>query len=225
MIRPRPSRVRRYYPLFLDLAGRTCVVVGGGSVALRKVEGLLACDAAVRLVSPRARPELAALARCGAIAWWQQPYAPAALTGCFLAIAATDDPAVNDAVVADARCVGALAVATDDGEGDAILPAVVRRGDVVVAISTGGRSPALARALRQRLARLVDPSYGDLAAIVGDLRDELLAAGQHVPAERWQRALAAPLLRQVRRGNLDGARAALRAALVDTPVGGNDGVD
>lgn len=225
MTRLRPSRAHRYYPVFLDLAGRTCLVAGGGAVALRKVEGLLACDAAVRLVSPRARPELAALARERRIAWWQQPYTAGALADCFLAIAATDDRAVNDAVVADARRLGVLAVAADDGEGDAILPAVVRRGDVVVAISTGGRSPALARALRQRLARLVDPSYGDLAAIVGDLRDELLAAGQHVPAERWRRALAAPLLRQVRRGDLTGARAALRAALVDTSVRGNLGVD
>lgn len=165
------------YPVnLIGLAGRKAIVVGGGAVALRKVEGLLEGGAAVTVISPALANGMAALHAAGEISVIQRPYQHGDLAGAWLAIAATDDAAVNHAVFAEAERRGCLVNVVDDPEhSNFIVPAVVRRGEVTVAVSTGGSSPALARRLRERLAERIGPEYGDLAALLAALRPALLA--------------------------------------------------
>jgi len=211
--------VSAYYPLCLDLRGRRCVVVGGGAVAARKVEGLLECGAAVTVVAPALAPALEERLRAGAIEARLRPYAEGDLAGALLAIAATDEPAVNARIAAEARARGVLLNAVDDPPRcDFILPAVVRRGDLQIAVSTGGRSPALARWVREDLERRLPPEYGDLLALVADLRAELRREGTSVPPERWQDAVDANVLARLAAGDRAGARAYLRAGLLVEPV-------
>lgn len=165
------------YPISLiGLATRRSVVIGGGAVAARKVAGLLAAGAAVTVISPALVPELAQRAAAGEIEVVSRAYRPGDLAGAFLAIAATDDPAVNRAVWEEAERGGCLINVVDDpGHSNFIVPAVVRRGEIVLAISTGGASPALARRLRERLEAAIGPEYGVLADLLAELRPELFA--------------------------------------------------
>ena len=208
-----------YYPVYLDLRERPCVVIGGGAVAARKVEGLLECGARVTVVAPILGPALKELLRAGRIEARLRPYADGDLAGAMLAIAATDEPSVNAQVAAEARARGVLLNAADDPERcDFILPAVVRRGDLQIAISTGGRSPALARRVREDLERLLPAEYAELLPLLADLRAELRDEGADVPAERWQSAVDAGVLARLRAGDYAGARARLRAGLLLEPV-------
>src|SRR5437763_452657 len=163
-----------FYPVFLDLRGRRAVVIGGGAVAEQKVHGLIAAGAHVTLVSPETTPPLADLARRGAIEIRRRPYRPGDLAGAWLAIAASDDRAVNEAAWAEAERVGVPLNAVDDLEHCSfIAPAIHREGDITVAVSTGGKSPALAVRLRQRIARLVGRAEARLCALLGELRPAL----------------------------------------------------
>ncbi len=165
------------YPLnLINLATRKAIVIGGGAVALRKVEGLLEGGAAVTVISPVLADGLVALRAASRISVVPRPYQDGDLADAWLVVAATDDAAVNQAVFAEAERRGCLVNVVDDPEhSNFIVPAVVRRGEVTVAISTGGSSPALARRLRERLAELIGPEYGDLAALLAELRPALLA--------------------------------------------------
>jgi precorrin-2 dehydrogenase / sirohydrochlorin ferrochelatase len=208
-----------YYPVCLDLRDRPCVVIGGGAVAARKVEGLLECGARVTVVAPALVPRLQSLLDEGRIEARQRPYAKGDLAGVALAIAATDERAVNARVAAEARARGVWLNAADDPERcDFILPAVIRRGDLQIAVSTGGRSPALARRVREDLERLLPPEYADLLPLLADVRAELRQEGIDVPPERWQSALDDYVLARLRAGDLAGARERLRAGLVLQPL-------
>ncbi|MEK7848331.1 MAG: bifunctional precorrin-2 dehydrogenase/sirohydrochlorin ferrochelatase, partial [Chloroflexota bacterium] len=141
-----------YYPVFLQLRGRLCVVVGGGEVAQRKVEALVEAGARVRVISPSLSPRLSQLAASGQVGAEPRPYATGALKGAFLAIAATDDPEANRQVVREARRRRVLLNVVDEPRACSfIMPSVVRRGELVLAISTGGLSPALSRKVREDL--------------------------------------------------------------------------
>ncbi|OLC89074.1 MAG: precorrin-2 dehydrogenase, partial [Gemmatimonadetes bacterium 13_1_40CM_3_66_12] len=156
-----------FYPAFLDLRGRRAVVVGGGAVAEQKVTGLLDAGARVTVVGPIVSPLLAKLAIAGSITLAPRPYRPGDLAGAFLAIAATDDRAVNRAVWAEAEARGVLLNAVDDPPHCSfIAPAIHRAGDVAIAVSTAGKSPALAVRLRERIGRLVGPEYGTLLGLL-----------------------------------------------------------
>jgi precorrin-2 dehydrogenase/sirohydrochlorin ferrochelatase len=208
-----------YYPVCLDLRDRPCVVIGGGTVAARKVEGLLECGARVTVVAPLLAPALQALLDAGQITARLRPYADGDLDGAALAIAATDEREVNALVAAEARARGVWLNAADDPERcDFILPAVIRRGDLQIAISTGGRSPALARRVREDLERLLPAEYADLLPVLADVRAELREEGVDVPPERWQTALDEYVLSRLRAGDLAGARERLRAGLVLQPL-------
>jgi precorrin-2 dehydrogenase/sirohydrochlorin ferrochelatase len=165
------------YPInMIGLEQRRSVVVGGGNVAARKVAGLIEAGAHVTVISPALAPELETLAEAGRIIFIDRPYRRGDLAGAFLVIAATDDPAANQAVWREAEQRGCLVNVVDDpAHSNFILPAVVRRGDVSVAVSTGGASPALARRLRERLETLVGPEYGELADLLAELRPQLLS--------------------------------------------------
>lgn len=165
------------YPINLvGLANRLCLVVGGGTVAFRKVAGLLAAGAIPVVVAPEIVGELAALAERGAIRLAQRPCDMADLDGAFLVIAATDDPALNRAISEEARARGALVNVVDvPDESNFIVPAVVRRGEMNVAVSTGGASPALARRLREQLEAQFGPEYEQLVDLLAELRPEIMA--------------------------------------------------
>ncbi|MGH2873125.1 MAG: precorrin-2 dehydrogenase/sirohydrochlorin ferrochelatase family protein [Solirubrobacteraceae bacterium] len=160
-----------FYIACLRLAGRRAVVVGGGDVALEKVEGLLACDADVTVVAPHAHEALVALASEGSIHWQRRAYEPADLEGCLIAIAATGDSEVNIAVSADAEARAMLVNVVDVPPlCNFILPAIVRTGPLAVAISTAGASPALAKRIKREIASLFGEPYADLAVLLNDAR-------------------------------------------------------
>jgi len=181
--------VKSYTICLVGLDLQQTIVVGGGKVASRKVEGLLAAGAKVRLISPELAPELQILADSGQIETLVRNYAEGDLAGAFLVIAATDDPQVNQRVWAEALRNGCLINVVDDPtHSNFTLPAMVRRDELSIAISTGGGSPALARRLRERLEALIGPEYGILGGLLAELRPELVAA--YPPGEpRLQAAL------------------------------------
>ncbi|MDD5223197.1 MAG: bifunctional precorrin-2 dehydrogenase/sirohydrochlorin ferrochelatase [bacterium] len=189
-----------YYPISLNCVNRPCLVVGGGEVAERKVRGLLAAGARVRVVSPELSPVLESLARDGKITVERRPYRRGDLQGMFLVLAATDDPAVTRGLVEEARALPCLLNLADlPAESDFILPALLERGDLTVGFSTSGRCPALAQWLRDRVAEGVGAEYEKLTALLGDFRDRLLTKGVSPPTIRRciRESLDADLLKLV----------------------------
>jgi len=161
-----------YYPVMLRVQDELCLVVGGGKVAARKVATLLEYGAAVRIVSPELAPPLRELVEQGRATWFPEPYSPEALAGAFLVVAATSDPAVNRQVAADSKRRGVPANIADAPElCSFVVPAVIRRGDLVIAVSTGGASPALARRIRAQLETQFDETYGVLLSALAAARD------------------------------------------------------
>ena len=160
-----------FYIACLRLTGRRCVVIGGGEVGLEKVEGLLACDARVTLISPHAHPELVQLALEGSIRWEQREYETGDLDGALIAIAATDDTDTNIRVFEDAEARAMLVNVVDVPPlCNFILPAIVRTGPLAVAISTAGASPALAKRMKREIAELFGEPYANLAILLNDAR-------------------------------------------------------
>ena len=190
-----------YFPIFLDMAGRACLVIGGGLVAEGKVRGLLAGGAAVTVLSPTLSPGLAALAREGRIAHLGRAYRPGDLAGYQLAFVATDDREVNAAVAGEGRQRGVWVNAADDpAHCDFILPSVLRRGPLVVAVGTGGASPALARAIREELETYFSEDYAALAEVAAEVRRALRQGGRPPDAEAWHKALGGELRRLIAEG-------------------------
>jgi precorrin-2 dehydrogenase/sirohydrochlorin ferrochelatase len=148
------------FPLFLKLDGRRCVVVGAGRIAAQKLEGLLESGADLQIIAPTARLEIQELARNGRATWTQAEFNSSHLAGASLVIAATGNPSVNEHVYRAAQERGVLCNAVDEPERcDFYYPAVVRRGDLQIAISTAGKSPALAQRIRKELEAQFDSSY------------------------------------------------------------------
>ena len=160
-----------FYIACLKLTGRRCVIVGGGAIGLEKVEGLLACDGRVTLISPRAVPELEELAREGSIEWIQREYEAPDLDRTFIAIAATDDTDLNIRVYEDAERRAMLVNIVDVPPlCNFILPAIVRTGPLAIAISTAGASPALAKRIKAQVAEEYGEPYARLAVLLNDVR-------------------------------------------------------
>jgi siroheme synthase-like protein len=179
-----------YYPIFVELRGRRCLVIGGGRIAQGKVEGLIAAEADVTLVAPGLTPALRERVAEGRLHYIEREYREGDLEGFELCFIATDDGAVNARVADEGKRRGVWVNAADDPANcDFILPAVVRRGDVVVAASTGGSSPALARRLREELSDYLSEDFAPLAGLLGDVRRQLREAGAGVDAETWNQAI------------------------------------
>jgi precorrin-2 dehydrogenase len=197
-----------YYPVCLEMAGRRCLVVGAGAVAERKVNGLLEVGARVTVVGPSATERLLDWARAGRIGLTLRAYGADDLAGHSIVFAATDDGLINADVARDARAAGVLINAADDPTHcDFILPAVLTRGDLTVAVSTGGASPALARVVRDELGAFLDrDDYAALARVAADARRTLRDRGRPAPWERWRRALGGEVRALVRADRLDAAR-------------------
>jgi precorrin-2 dehydrogenase/sirohydrochlorin ferrochelatase len=163
------------FPIFLKLTGRPCIVIGAGALAESKIESLQAANAQVSVIAPKANARIVAMAESGEIGWQQREYAAGDVAGHFLVIAATDNPAVNRAVFAEAEAAGILINAVDDPPFcDFYFPSVVRRGELQIAISTAGASPALAQRLRKEINALLPLDTGDWLAELGNLRREVL---------------------------------------------------
>ena len=161
---------KSFYMACLDVAGRRCLVVGGGAVGAEKAAGLLACGARVTVVAPEVGAELRGLA----VEWRRRRYRRRDLQGAFLVIAATSDRAVNERVHRDAEARGMLCNVADVPDlCNFILPAVHREGPIAIAVSTGGASPALAKRLRDRIAEIVSPRHAELADELQRLRPEV----------------------------------------------------
>ena len=205
---------KRCYPVALDLQDRDCLVAGGGSLAAEKALGLREAGARVTVVDPRPGPLLRYLAGAGSIALAARPYVAADLDGVFLAFGASEDQELNARVAADARARGVLVNAVDDIPNcDFFAVSIVRRGDLQIAISTGGASPAFARWMREYLEEQLPTEYGDLLDVLADARRTIKARGAVPPYERWQAAIDERLLRRLRHGDREGARAQVLASL------------
>jgi len=210
------------YPIFLDLEGRRCLVAGGGPAGSDKAERLLAHGAVVRLVSPSLVPRLAALAADGSVEHRRREYRAEDLDGCVLAIAATGVEEADAAIARDASARGIpVSVAGAPALGTFVGASSLQRGDLTIAVSTGGASPGLARHLRADLERRYGPEWGELSAILGELRPELLAAvPEHSERRRAiKRVMATDVLALLAAGDRDAARRVAREALLGAAVG------
>jgi precorrin-2 dehydrogenase/sirohydrochlorin ferrochelatase len=176
-----------FYPIYLNLTGRRVVVVGGGEVAERKIESLLGTGALISVISPQLTNRVLALASERKIELQQRAYQEGDCAGAALVFSATDDAEVSRAVFADCRRTGALINSADKPAlCDFIMPAVMRRGDIAIAVSTGGTSPGLAARLRQKIASLIGPEYGRLAQLLSQARPYI---HERIPAEADRKAM------------------------------------
>lgn len=197
-----------YYPIFLNVRGKKCLVVGGGEVALRKVQSLLERGASVEVVSPTLCPELSRMAGEGTIQALQRGYKAKDLQAALVAVAATDDAETNEGVAAEARRRGVLVNIVDDPQhSDFIVPSYLSRGDVIIAISTSGRSPALARKIRTKLEKDFGAEYAQLALLADEVRSELKRQGIAADSDAWQEVLdLGPLVELLKYGKRQEAK-------------------
>jgi siroheme synthase-like protein len=203
------------YPVNLVLRGRRVLVVGGGPVAAQKVQGLLDADATVHVVAPELEPELAALVEADdRLTWDARPYRAGEAAEHRLVVTATGRPEVDGAVFADAEAAEVWVNSADDPEHCSFtLPARVRRGPLLVAVSTGGESPALATWLRRRFEDELGPEYETLLDLLVEERRAVKAAGQSTETLDWQGALDSGMLELIRAGRVTEAKERLQACL------------
>lgn len=198
------------YPVNLVVEGRRCLVVGGGRVAHRKVEGLLACGALVTVVAPAVSDEIAALP----VSIERRAYRAPEAGDYRLVIAATDDPAVNRAVFEDGEAAGVWVNSADEPASCSFtLPSVVRQGPIQITVSTGGKSPAMATWLRRRLEAEIGEEYVVLLELLSDVRVAIKAEGKSTEGLDWLSALDSNMLELIRAGEVDQARERLQACL------------
>ena len=198
----------RTYPVSLTLEGRRVLVVGGGRLATRRAKELLETGARIAVVAPTASAEIEAWAEGARLTWAERPFEAGDVTGAWLCVAATDDPAVNRSVVVAAEQGHCFVSAGGDGSQSSARPmSVLRQGDLEVAVGTSGRAPAAAAWIRQQLATVVGPEYGVLVDLVAEARPGAR------PGADWQAALDSGILGSIRAGRLDEAREGLRSCL------------
>ncbi len=203
-----PGSPKAFYPIFLDLAKRDVVLLGGHRPALEKVRGLLAAGARVTVVAPRLEPELSTLVAEGKVFHRPRPYRPGDLVGAFLALSVLADPEANDRFWAEAQALGIPANVMDDPPRCSfIAPAVVRRGDLGVAISTGGKAPALAVRLRERLEGELGEEHARFLELAGRLRAPLASRHPQFGERKaiWYRLVDSEILELLARGEVAAA--------------------
>jgi siroheme synthase-like protein len=179
-----------YYPIFVELKDRPCVVIGGGHEAQRKVEGVLAAEGKPTVISPTLTDDMQRMLASGDIDWIQRGYQDGDVEGFDLCFVATDDGAVNADVAAEGKRRGIMVNAADDTKNcDFILPAIIRSGHIVLAASTSGTSPALARRLREELTAYLTEDMPALADLLAEVREDLRSRGIKPDTEVWQEAI------------------------------------
>lgn len=198
------------YPVNLVLEGLPVLVVGGGTVAVGKVRGLVEAGARVTVVAPEVRSEIDAMG----VAVERRPYAAGEAAGYRLVVAAVDDPAVAQVVHDDAEAAGTFVNSADDpARCSFTLPSRLRRGDLLITVSTGGRSPALAAWLRRRLEAEIGPEFEQLLELLADERDAMQARGEPTEIPGWRKALESGMLERLLDGDVPGAQELLRTCL------------
>jgi len=203
----------KFYPISLDISNEKCVVVGGGDVAERKIIRLLECGARVVLVGKTITPGLRAMKDKETIEHVPDDYREEHIEGAFLVIGATDRNDVNERIYRDSRSRGILVNVVDEpARCNFIVPAIFRRKDLLIAISTGGKSPALARKLREKMEEKYGPEYGILLDIMGNLRKKIIARGGTSAENKriFESVLDSDILRHIREEEWDRAREIVR---------------
>ena len=212
-----------FFPGFLDLAGRTCLVIGGGDVALRKARLLHSAHARVRVVAPETSRAFAAFIERHALELRQRPFAPADLDDCWLVVTATGDAAIDAAVHAAANERRVFCNSVDDLRNSSyITPAIVDRSPLVVAISSGGAAPVLARSVREKIETMLPVHFGRLAELAGRWRERAKAGIGSIAGRRrfWEKVLGGDIPRLAIGGQFDRAERAVADLLVDFSDGG-----
>jgi siroheme synthase-like protein len=216
---PLVDEPRSLYPVSLVLSGKPVLVVGGGRVAARKVVSLLACEALVTVVAPSTVSDIDDLEAAGSITLQRRSYAGGEAAGYRLVLTATGVPAVDAQVARDAEAAGVWVNVADDADrGTFHVPAIHRDGPVLITVSTGGTSPALAAWLRSKLELAAGPRLGDLAAMLGAARRRLRSEGRDAASLDWGKLLDSAVPELVRDGRLDEAQ-----RLVDEFLSGGAG--
>ena len=206
----------RFYPINLDVRNRRCLVVGGGSVGARKARTLSDCGAVVVVVSPHVDQTVENLARDGQILLERRSYRPSDLSRVFLAFAATDNPDVNRQIGEDARRLSILcSIADRPGDGDFTLPARVVQGDLVITVSTSGKSPALAKKLRKDLQAQFGPEYALGLRLLGAVRERLLANGHDPESHKhlFRKLIEDGMIQHLKGDRIEAVNRILKAAL------------
>lgn len=202
------------YPVNLVVAGRRCVVVGGGRIAARKIEALLDAGALVHVVAPSLGDTVTTWRGQGRLTADERPFEAADLDGAWLAITATDDPATNRAVFVAAEERGLWVNSADDPANCSFtLMSVVRRGDIVVTIGTGGRSPALATWLKDHVRDEMGPEYEVLLDLLSEAREAMRSSGRSSDDADWRHAIDSGILELIRAGEVGQAKELLRSCL------------
>ena len=210
-----------YYPVYLDLTDKRCLVIGGGAVAEDKVSKLKGFGARISVISPDLTPTLEAYAQRGELEWHPREYQPGDLNGVFLGIAATNRREVNESIFQEAMELGVLLNVVDKPDQCSfIAPSVVKRGEVTLAISTGGASPALARKLREALSDAPALQWADLADVLAQARKEVKDRRVAIDRQRWQCAMTPELLRLVQSSRDEEALDRLLSNLFDPAAPG-----
>ena len=192
----------RYYPAFIDVRDRRCVVIGGGELGEEKVVKLLECNARVTVIAPEVTSVVREMAAEGKVEWLMRQYTPGDLASAFIAIASTDSDELNRQIYAEAEERNVLLNVVDVTHlCTFIAPSVARRGEVTVATSTGGASPALARTFRERLEKSRILEYADLAPLLARGRAELRRRRLKVAPDHWQSCITEELLDIVQQGD------------------------
>ena len=205
-----------YYPVFLNLNGKRCVVFGGGSAAETKITKLRDAGARVTIVSPEVTINIQAAVQLGELEWCAREYQAGDLAGAFLGIAATNVRSVNQQIFQEAEELGVLLNVVDEPiQCTFIAPSTIRRGPVTVAISTAGASPALARKMRQALNASPALEWADLAGIMSQARNQVKTRGVVVDPQRWQCCLTPELLKFAQDGRHEEGLATLLSKLLD----------
>jgi precorrin-2 dehydrogenase/sirohydrochlorin ferrochelatase len=205
-----------YYPIFLDLRDKNVLVVGGGKVAERKILNLLRYGCRIHVVSPELTSQLEKLIVEEKIQHIPEQSLNQAMSEAFMVIAATDDAVVNGQIASRAKEKGLLVNAVDQPRDcNFIMPSIVKSGDLQIAISTGGKSPALAKKTRKELQALFGSEYGSLVKLLGMLREEVLARSNTSSQNKafFESLVNSDLLELIRKGDIDGIRATLRSNL------------
>jgi precorrin-2 dehydrogenase/sirohydrochlorin ferrochelatase len=209
----------RYYPVFLDIAGKPVVVIGGGNIAYQKMANLVKAGAEVTVVSPDLNKEMAALKAAGKFRHLERDYEPGDLEGYAIAFVATDDRSVNSTVADEGKARKVWVNAVDDPPYcDFIMPGIAQKGDLIVAISTSGRSPAMARKMREEIEEFLTEAWAAMLELAAEVRAELREQGKLIDADIWNKALDADLKRLLAEGKMAEAKERLLRSLAE-PAG------
>ncbi len=208
-----------YYPVYLNLAGKHCVILGGGGIAQGKIAALRDAGASITLISPQATDGIKRAAQRGHIVWLEREYQAGDLDGAFIAVAATNVWHVNRQIYEEAEAKGVLLNVVDDPDQCSfIAPSIVRREPVTLAISTGGASPALARKMREVLSEARVLQWAELAGALGKARRVIKEKRLVIDPNRWQCVITEELLELAQRGDEDEAVNIILAQLQDPEI-------